>query len=117
MKTNENKPMFINDTIISEEYLKEESKYISNAINIPYDTVLYIIKGIDSYYYLMGVQDELTFDDCEMFIDSSIHPREYDPNYVIDDDKMFDFISSHTDFPDEIIESVMIEDFKYQQSI
>lgn len=117
MKTNEMKAVFVNDTMVSEEYLKEEVVYISNITDIPYDTVLCIIKGIDAYYYLMGMQDELTFDDCKMFIDDNIQPREYDSDCVIDDNEMFDFISSHTDISDGIIESVMIKDFEYQQSI
>lgn len=99
--------------------LTEETEYISKVTDIPYDTVLDIIKGIDTYYYLMGIQDELTFDDdeCEMFIDGNIQPREYDPDYVIDDEEMLAFISSHTDIPDEIIEEVMREDLKYQYAI
>lgn len=96
--------------------LTDESEYISVATNIPYNTVLDIIKGIDVYYYLVGIQGELTFDDdeCEMFLDGSIQPQEYDPDYVVDDEEMLAFISSHTDIPDETIERVMMEDLKYQ---
>ncbi len=96
--------------------LTEETEYISNTTSIPYNTVLDIIKGIDVYYYLVGIQDELTFDEdeCEMFLDSSIQPQEYDPDYVVDDEEMLAFISSHTDIPDETIERVMMEDLKYQ---
>lgn len=98
--------------------LTEEIKHIFNMTDIPYDTVLNIIKGIDAYYYLMGIQDVLTFDDeYEMFIDGSIQHREYDPDYVIDDEEMLAFISSHTDISDEIIEKVMMEDLKYQYAI
>ncbi len=99
--------------------LTEEAEYISKITNIPYDTVLDIIKGIDVYYYLIGIQDVLTFDEdeCEMFLDGSIQPQEYDPDYVVDDEEMLAFISSHTDIPDEIIEKVMMEDLKYQYAI
>lgn len=102
------------------EYLNltDETKFISQTINIPYDIVLTIIKGIDAYYYLMGIQDELTFEDSyEMFIDSEVQPREYTPDCVIDDDDMLAFISSHTDIADEIIERVMAEDLIYQNAI
>ncbi len=99
--------------------LTEEAEYISKITDILYDTVLDIIKGIDVYYYLIGIQDVLTFDEdeCEMFLDGSIQAREYDPYYVMDDEEILAFISSHTDIPDEIIERVMMEDLKYQYAI
>ncbi len=99
--------------------LTEETEYISKITSIPYNTVLDIIKGIDAYYYLKGIQDVLTFDEdeCEMFLDGSIQPQEYDPDYVVDDEEMLAFISSHTDISDEIIEKVMMEDLKYQYAI
>ena len=97
MKTNEMKTVFVNDIMVSEDGFKEEAEYISNLTDIPYDTVLSTIKGIDAYYYLMGMQDEPTFEDeYEMFIDGSIQPRKYDPDYVIDDDEMLAFISCDT---------------------
>ncbi len=119
MQTNEMKTVHVDTIMVSEDSLNEEIEYISEATNIPYNTVLDIIKGIDTYYYLTGMQDVLTFDEdeCEMFLDGSIQPQEYDPDYVVDDEEMLAFISSHTDIPDEIIERVMMEDFKYQYAI
>ncbi len=119
MKTTEMKTVAVNTIMVSEDSLNEEIEHISKVTDIPYDTVLNIIKGIDAYYYLIGIQDVLTFDEdeCEMFLDGSIQPQEYDPDYVVDDEEILAFISSHTDIPDEIIESVMMEDFKYQYAI
>lgn len=98
--------------------LTDETKHISQTINIPYDIALTIIKGIDAYYYLMGIQDEPTFEDSyEMFIDNDVQPREYTPDCVIDDDDMLAFISSHTDIADETIERVIAEDLIYQTAI
>lgn len=98
--------------------LADETKHISQTINVPHDVVLTIIKGIDAYYYLMGIQDEFTFEDSyEMFIDSNVQPKEYTPDCVIDDDDMLAFISSHTDIADETIERVMAEDLIYQNAI
>lgn len=103
--------------LMGDLYLGDEVEHISNITGNSYDTVLSAIKGIDAYYYLMGLQDEPTFDNCGQFLVGDIQPREYDPNCVIDDNELFDFISSHTDVPDEIIESVMIEDCRYQHLI
>lgn len=117
MKTNKMKTVYVSDTMVSEESLKAESKYISDVTSFPYVTVLSIIKGIDVYYYLMGLQDEPTFDDCGQFLVGDIQPHKYDPNCMIDDNEMFDFISSHMDIPDEIIKNVMMEDCRYQNLI
>lgn len=117
MKTDKMITVYVNDTMVSVESLEAETKYISDVTGFPYITVLSVIKGIDVYYYLMGLQDEPTFDNCGQFLVRNIQPYEYDPNCVIDDNEMFDFISSHTDIPDEIIESVMMEDCRYQHLI
>lgn len=106
---------YVDSISVTEETLNEEAQHISNKVGIPLETVNTVIKGIDAFYCLVGIQEVPTFEDeYGTFIKSDDEWRIFNADTdTVNESDMLIFISERCGIAEEIIESVLYEDLVY----